>query len=354
VHDLDEEGQPRVGEQVRLFRNDPQARYRFPVFEEILPALSDLADEQGREFRSCRMKIRLNTAAGVRPNRRRSGNLRMLQRAIADHPEEPWFRFQLARSTAVVHEDRVLPVKGFGETLAALEHAVSLVRQEGSARRHLAGYVPELYCLHANALLASDRAAEAVQVTEEAQRIAGDTPLVRYTHARALVERAATLDDTGEVDAALTIASSHLHTLLRGEVGGRGFGVRERYYGPYPQVLLGKVELARGDVDGARDRFREAMRACPDYTASLTGLARIARTEGRIHDALQICMKVIAIDPRDVDAWIVGAEAQIDLGFDDNARSWVSRLEQAMPEHPALETLSARIAAGRSQAHAGS
>jgi len=107
-------------------------------------------------------------------------------------------------------------------------------------------------------------------------------------------------------------------------------------------------------VEAARERFRTAMRACPEYTASLTGLARIARVEGRVHDALQICMKVIAVDPRDVDAWIGGAEAQIDLGFDDNARSWVARLEQAMPEHPALGSLTERITNGETRAQAGS
>jgi Tfp pilus assembly protein PilF len=130
--------------------------------------------------------------------------------------------------------------------------------------------------------------------------------------------------------------------------------ISERYFGPYPQVLLGYVELARGDVGEARDHFRQAMRACPEYTASLTGLARIAWTEGRVHDALQIYMKVIAVDTRDVEAWIGGAEAQIALGFTDNARSWVARLEQVMPEHPALGALVARIAAGESRAHAGS
>jgi tetratricopeptide (TPR) repeat protein len=354
VQELDDEGQPRVGEQVRLFRNDAGARYRFPVFEEIMPALADLAQAQGREFRSCRIRVRHNPAAAATSQQRRTRNLRLLQGAIADHPDEPWFRFQLARTTAVLHEDRVLPVKGFRETLDELEHAVVLVRNGNAERLHLLGYVPELFCLYANALLAADRVAEAVQVTEEAQRIAGDGPLVRYTHARALVERAGGLEDAQEAVALLTIAASHLHTLLRGDVGGGRSAISERFYGPYPEVLLGHVELARGDVEAARERFRNAMRACPEYTASLTGLARIARVEGRVHDALQICMKVIAVDPRDVEAWIGGAEAQIDLGFDDNARSWLDRLEQAMPEHPALSSLTERITGVETRAQAGS
>jgi tetratricopeptide (TPR) repeat protein len=354
VHELDDQGQPRVGEQVRLFRNDPGARYRFPVFEEVMPALADLAESQGREFRSCRLRIRQNPAAAAAAPQRSTRDLRLLHRAIADHPEEPWFRFQLARATAVVHEDRVLPVKGFRETLDALEEAVSLVRQGSARRMHLLGYVPELFCLYANALLAADRVAEAVQVTEEAQRLAGDGPLVRYTHARALIEHAAALDDDGEVDALMTIATSHLHSLLRGDVGAGRAAISERYYGAYPEVLLGHVELTRGDSGAARERFRRAMHACPEYTGSLTGLSRIASVEGRVHDALQICMKVIAVDPHDVEAWIAGAEAQIDLGFDDNARSWLARLEQVMPEHPALESLIHRIARAGTRAQAGS
>jgi predicted Zn-dependent protease len=203
-------------------------------------------------------------------------------------------------------------------------------------------------------LLAADRVAEAVQVTEEAQRLAGDGPLVRYTHARALIEHAAALDDDGEVDALMTIATSHLHSLLRGDVGAGRAAISERYYGAYPEVLLGHVELTRGDSGAARERFRRAMHACPEYTGSLTGLSRIASVEGRVHDALQICMKVIAVDPHDVEAWIAGAEAQIDLGIDDNARSWLARLEQVMPEHPALESLIHRIARAGTRAQAGS
>jgi tetratricopeptide (TPR) repeat protein len=354
VHDRDDDGQPRHGEEVRLFRNDPGARYRFPVFEEVLPALADLAESQAREFRSCRLRIRENPAASAGNQQRRTRNLGLLQRAIADHPDEPWFQFQLARATAVVHEDRVLPVKGFGDTLDALDRAVALVRQGSAERLHRLGYVPELFCLYANALLAADRVAEAVQITEEAQRIAGDGPLVRYTHARALVARAAGLDDEREVDSVMTIATSHLHTLLRGDLGGGRTAISERYYGPYPEVLLGHVELERGDAAAAGERFRTAMRACPDYTGSLSGLARIALVEGRVHDALQIYMKVIAVDARDVDAWIGGAEAQIELGFHDNAGSWIARLEQVMPEHPALDSLRGRISGPKNRAHAGS
>lgn len=353
VHELDDEGQPRTGEQVRLFRNDPAARYRFPVFEEITPALADLAVEQGREFRSCRLRVRQNPAATGNGPARRTRNLRLLQRAIVDHPDEPWFCFQLARSTAVVHEDRVLPVKGFHETLDSLEGAVELVRAGNAERLHLLGYVPDLYCLYANALMAADRVAEAVTIAEEAQRIAGDGPLVRYTHARALIHRAADLHGTDEADALLTIAVSHLHILLRGETGAGHSSVQSRYFGPYPQVQLGQVELIRGQADEASEWFRRAMRSCPEYTGSLAGLAAVARAQGRVHDALQIYMKVIAVDPRDVEAWIGGAETQIELGFRDNARSWISRLEQAMPEHPAVTGLLVALEGDATRARAG-
>ena len=90
------------------------------------------------------------------------------------------------------------------ETLESLERAVALVRAGNPERYALLGYVPELYCLYAGALLAADRAAEAVQIAEEAQRLSGDGPLVRYTHAHALIRRAAGIDDPDEVEALLT------------------------------------------------------------------------------------------------------------------------------------------------------
>jgi tetratricopeptide (TPR) repeat protein len=268
----------------------------------------------------------------------------LLQRALSESPEEPWFGYQLACAQAVRHEDRTLPVKGFSSTLELLERAVEQVRSAGAGRAHLLGYVPDLFCRYADALLAAERIAEAVAVAEEAQRICGDVPLIRYSHARALVARAVSIDDEGERDTLLTIASAHLRVLLKGAPKRGSTPLSERYFGVYSWVLLGHVELARGDAEAAGELFRRAMHSCPDHTAALGGLALIARAEGRVHDALQIFMKIIAVDPLDPDAWIGGVETQIELGFGHNARSWIGRFEQAMPEHPRLPSLKARLA----------
>jgi tetratricopeptide (TPR) repeat protein len=351
IREVDDEGRSTVVERVRLFRNHARARYRFPVYEEVTPALADLAEEQGREFRASRLRIRHHVGSGSQSQVRRSRNLRLLQRAISESPEEPWFGYQLACAQTVRHEDRTLPVKGFSSTLELLERAVEQVRAAGASRAHALGYVPDLFCRYADALLAADRIAESVAAAEEAQRICGDAPLIRYTHARALVSRAVALDDAAERDALLTIASAHLRVLLNGPPARGSAPVSERYFGVYPRVMLGHVELARGDAEAAGESFRRAMRACPDQTAALGGLGLIARSEGRVHDALQIFMKIIAVDPLDPDAWIGGVEAQIELGFEHNARSWIGRFEQAMPEHPRLPSLSARLA---SAATAGS
>lgn len=328
-------------ERVRLFRNHPQARFRFPVHERIAPALAELAIEQGREFRNSRLRIQHHCGDGRVAQARRARNLRLLNRALEEFDNEPWFRYQLARENTVQFEERILPVKGFGLTLQWLATAVSQVRSQAGADGELLGYVPDLYHRYASALLSAGRVAEALAAAEEGQRVCGDGPLLRFVHARALIERADEIGDAQERDALLTIASAHLHVLLRGrtEASGPVQIAGDRYYSAYPQLQLGHVALARGDLAEAGDRYRTAMRICPDYTAALGGLARIARAEGRIQEAMQIYLKVIAVDDRDIDAWIGGAQTQIELGFTDNARSWLGRLEQVMPEHPRLPDL---------------
>lgn len=353
VRQVGPDGTGSTCEEVRLFRNHPLARFRYPVHEQIRPALEELAAEQGRQFRTSRLEVRHPADQRAQAQSRRARNQRLLQRAIQEDPEQPWFRYQLARETAVEHDDRILPVKGFGATLQLLETAVRQVREAAACGASTPGFAAELYCLYASALLAADRAGEAVTVAEDVQRLCGDAPLARYAHARALIAAAALEADAGEAEAQLTIAFANLHQLLRGEVRRGSMPVSDRYFGPYPLVQLGHVALARDDREQARESFRAAMRACPEYTGALCGLARVARAEGRVHDALQIYLKVIAVDDRDVDAWIGGAETQIELGFADNARSWLGRLEQVMPEHPRLAALIAQLTDSARPAHAG-
>jgi len=328
-------------ERVRLFRSDPQARYRFPVHERVAPALAEIAAEQGRLFRRSRLRIRREAKTGQAAQVSKARDLRLLNRALGEFPDEPWFRYQLARQNTAQYEESILPVKGFTVTLELLESAVVLVREMSDASWEHLGYVPDLYHRHASALLTAGRCAEAVATAEEGQRCCGDGPLLRFVHARALVARAAEIDDEKEVEALLTIASGELHILLRGLEGeGQGRGVAgERYYTAYPRLQLGHIAFARGEFDAAGEHYRTAMRECPDFLAALGGLARVARAQGRVREALQIYLKVIAIDDRDLDAWTGGARTQIELGFIDNARSWLARLEQVMPEHPGLPAL---------------
>ena len=343
VNDRSADGAQTSCDQIRLFRNHPQARYCYPVHEQITPALASLAEEQGRRFLPSRLKILHHDGGSQVAQGRKARNQRLLHRAIADHAEEPWFRYQLARENAVAFEDQLLPVKGFSETLELLETAVEQIRCEPAERLVMLGYVTDLFCQYSIALIAAGRPAQAVAISEEAQRLCGEGPLLRYTHARALIDRAAEIDELAEVDALLTIASSHLHVLLRGEVERDLAPVSDRYFSAYPQVQLGRIALAREEFEVAGEYFREAMRACPDYTAALCGLAAIARAEGRAQAALQIYLKVLEVDDRDVAAWIGGAETQIELGVEDNARSWLGRLEQFLPEHPSLPELFNRI-----------
>jgi len=331
-----------VYDKVRLFRNHPDIRYRYPIHEQVTPSIAQVAQRMGGEFLPSPLSIVHYGSVDRDEKGKKSRNQRLLHRAIDQYPDEPYFRYQLACELTVGLEDQVLPVKGFGKMLGELGAAVEQVR--GFEARKLAhlGYGPDLYARLAAAQLAAGRPLEALETCAEGLDRFGEGSLLRFTQGRALLATAE-VSEGERAHECRAAGAARMHLMLERDANLEPAPISDAYFNVYPHRYLGEASLAAGDVERARDHFRQALGNDPDYTGALCGLASIARTEGRVKDALQVYLKALSLNDTEVDAWIGGAEVLVGLGFDDNARSWLLKLEAFVPEDPRIRDLLDRM-----------
>jgi tetratricopeptide (TPR) repeat protein len=93
-------------------------------------------------------------------------------------------------------------------------------------------------------------------------------------------------------------------------------GAREEAEETSPELLtnLGRIHLARGEVNEARSRFEEAIALDPDHADALLALGDVYRLEGRVADAELVVKRALQVDPNSIGALAQLAELQRDLG----------------------------------------
>lgn len=327
-----------VYDKVRLFRNHPDIRYRYPIHEQITPAIATVAQRMGGEFLPSPISIVHYGSVDREAKGKKSRNQRLLHRAIDQYPDEPYFRYQLACELAVSLEDQVLPVKGFSKMLGELHAAIAQVRTFDERKLAHLGYGPDLYARAAGAELAAARPFDALDTCAEGLDRFGEGSLLRFTQGRALLA-AAEQSDGDQAHELRAAGVARMHLMLERDASLEPAPISDAFFSVYPHRYLGVARLAAGDVEAARDHFRQAIANDPDYTGGLCGLAGVAVAEGRVRDALQVYLKALSLNDTEVDAWIGGAEVLIGLGFDDNARSWLLKLQNFVPEDPRIDAL---------------
>jgi putative PEP-CTERM system TPR-repeat lipoprotein len=92
-------------------------------------------------------------------------------------------------------------------------------------------------------------------------------------------------------------------------------------------VMSGKPEKAEA-------MFHEALELDPQAIDAITGLARFELTRKHLEPALKQAEQAIAIDPDDLQAWLIRAEAQQGLGRVAEARQAYERSLELAPDHP--------------------
>jgi tetratricopeptide (TPR) repeat protein len=328
-----------VYDKVRIFRNHPDIRYRYPIHEQITPAIANVAMRTGGRFLSSPVQVVHHGSAARVEKGKKTRNQRLLVRAIDQYPDEPYFHYQLACEASVHLEEQLLPVKGFDEILDHLSQGCDLVTAMPADRRHHLGYGADLFGRHASALISAGRTEQALEACRLGVEYFGEASLLRFTEGRALLDLSRQEPVPHRAKELRSQARERIESLFDAGEDLEPAPISHAYFEVYPLRYLGEIALADGDLDGARTFFQRALEADPDYTGPLCGLARIAEAEGRRKEALQIYLKALTLNENEFDAWIGGSELLISIGFTDNARSWLEKLSTFLPEHPRVQAL---------------
>ncbi|MBZ0253620.1 MAG: glycosyltransferase family 2 protein, partial [Candidatus Methylomirabilis sp.] len=136
---------------MRLWRNEPEARFVYPIHEQILPGVLRAAARTGRRIETLEAGVEhygyLQEPEVVAAKLTR--NARLMERWLAEHPEDLYLRYVLAGTLAQLGRPE--------DALGAYARAFRLLRTlpEDEARRRECG--PNLCALYGQALL-RDRA----------------------------------------------------------------------------------------------------------------------------------------------------------------------------------------------------
>jgi glycosyltransferase involved in cell wall biosynthesis len=328
-----------VYDKVRIFRNHPEIRYRFPIHEQITPAIASVAMRTGGRFLASPVQVIHHGSVERAEKGKKARNQRLLHRAIDQYPDEPYFHYQIACEGSVHLEEQLLPVKGFDEILHELERGSQLVAEMPRDRREHLGYGADLFGRYASALLTAGRHEEALAACGQGESFFGDASLLRFTSGRALLELSRDSGDDSQAQELRSKARDRMESMMSPGESLEPAPISDAYFEVYPLRYLGEIALADGDLAGARTFFQRALEVDPDYTGPLCGLARVAEAEGRHKEALQIYLKALTLNEDEFDAWIGGAQLLIGIGFTDNARSWLEKLATFLPEHPRVKEL---------------
>jgi tetratricopeptide (TPR) repeat protein len=324
-------------DRVRLFRNQAEIRYRYPIHEQIFPAVSDWGAGCGLTIAEAQLQVLNSRRDRSGTAEKRDRNMRILVRAVADYPQEPYFEYQLACGALVRLDEEILPVAGLQEALQNFERAwQKVLALPVATRRHL-DYGADLVVKIAASQLARGRPREAQAILNAGRQVYGQRPLIRLHDVVAAVrvlQSRAVRRDTGEDTKLLVRARRDIHTLLRAPLTEPVDPALARACRLYPLRYLGELALLEGQVAKAAELFEKALIIDQSYSFAWLGLAECARYAGDRQRALKLYLRTVTEEERNHRAWLRGSSLLEELGFHDNAASWRRRVTLRFPEHP--------------------
>ncbi|MEZ4386587.1 MAG: glycosyltransferase [Candidatus Krumholzibacteriia bacterium] len=332
-HDPD---QLRTAPALRLFRNHPDVRYRYPVRELVEPSLVPVARMQGQVIVDASLLLLHDPGHADQRSRKRDRNLRLLRDAMQAQPQEPYFAHQLGREALQWLDGEVLPVAGLDDARRHLEAAWCQVAGLHSDVRSLVSFGPQLAVDLAETLLAAGEPLRARAVISDARRWWADDPQLLLCAVRVDVALLARPGCAGlAADELAGLAEANLEVLHQSATVAGAADARV--------LVLNRLRL-RGDlaflqhrVSDAAEAYEQALAQDQDYAAAWVGLADCARVAGDRKRALRLYLRAITASEWCVQAWLRGGDLLDDLGFHDNAASWRLKLHAQFPGYAGVE-----------------
>jgi len=333
------EAAPEGRHQLRLFRNDPDVRYRFPIHEQITPAVAERARACDQAILDSDLAILHEGHSPERHRRRRERNLRILQKAVAAHPGEPYFPYRLGCEGMSLLEEEVLPVAGLEEALGHLQTAWRLVGGLARRERQRLNWYADLGARIASGLLAVDRVDEAREVVTELRDLLPDHPLVVLHAVAADIRHLHDRRESLASPVAARVGAAAREDLLRlraGLVASTSEAMDSRVRDLYPLRYLGELALLEGRVTEAAECFEQALELDPAYSHAWLGMAECSRYAGDHKRALKLYLRTITESEGNYRAWFRGSDLMMDMGFRDNGLSWRRTAAGRFTEHPSV------------------
>ena len=334
---IDQDG--AMTSRVRLFRNEAEIRYRYPIHERLAPALGEWASRENLLILDSDLTVMHERSDSDRRAHRRERNQRILRKALDIYPGEPYFPYRLACEGQSLLDGEVLPVAGLGAALGHLRAAWAKARRLDPAYLVTLTWMPDFGSRLTSSLLAVGEVEEAAEVIAEIQGHFPDNPLVLL---QAVAVDCRRLQNSGSRQGktdrrkVMARARRNLKRIMRTK--GRVVGVlvdnREREL--YPLRYLGELALLEGKVTEAVGLFEKALSLDPTYSCGWLGLAECSRFAGDSKRALKLYLRTVTENDNNHRAWLRGCDLMMQMDFQDNATSWWRKVVEKFPEHPTV------------------
>jgi len=327
-------------QRVRLFRNLPVVRYRYPIHERITPSLDKWAGAQGLQVLDSLLTVMHEPSETENRSQKRERNQRILRKAVDAYPEEPYFSYRLGCAGLTLLDDEVLPVAGLA---SAVDHLQSAWRKAGRMDRDKRlglGWLPDLGSRLAAGLLALGHLEQARHLLDQGLQAFPGHPLLLLRSAAAGVACLQEGRDCHQPSRSQLAAEirTELEAVIAGSGDHHSGHVDSRVRNLYPLRYLGDLSLLEGQVAAAVGFYEQALDLDPDFTFGWLGMAECSRFAGDRKRALKLYLRTVADNPGNHRAWWMGCRLMEDLQFHGNAASWWRQLAERFPEHPAVRS----------------
>ena len=325
------ERRPSVFPHIRLFRNEPDIRYRYAVYDQVAPSVAAHARDTGLVVSTSPLCVVHDPGGADARSRKRDRNLRLLRQAVQEHTGEPYFEYQLGSETLLRLDAGVLPVAGLTASLDHLASAWKKVSALPPEMRRLVPYGQVLATDLAAAQLALGRPADAAVTVTVASECWGGSPYLDLQGVRAALALAGRTAPGPARQELLDGAARRLEVLAlagTGMDGGRALDLA---------LCCCRGDLARacGQVAEAAEAYEHALVLDQEHATAWLGLAECARLAGDRKRALRLYLRAVTASEWCVEAWRRGCSLMDELGFHDNAASWRTKVAEHFPESPA-------------------